>query len=190
MRKAFIAISLLFTLGSSAQITMSQVFKTMPESIVPYLSENNRLDLIDFVSSNMKAEVNNRLDGKTELTKLTDSEASLKLNQSVKMELLLLDVDELVDSAKQIICMIRTYKNGDCGSHISFYSAEWKKLKTSDYIEIPESVFVADFESFSENPVLILTFNHPFDKPTIEDQNKVDKTLMKFNWNKRTFKQG
>ncbi len=189
MRKAFIAISLLFTLGSSAQATMSHVFKTMPENIVPYISENNRLDLVDFVASNMKAVVNNLLDGKTELTKLTDSEASLKLNESVKIELRLLNVSQPIDSANQIICMIHTFNNGEIGSQISFYTIGWRKLATSDYISLPDEVFVADFEFQNNNPILVLTFNYPFDKPASDDQKELSKALIKYNWDKITFKQ-
>ena len=64
-------------LGSSAQTPMSQVLKQMPDSLVPYLSENNKLDMIDFLDSKMKAEVHNLLDGKTELITLTERDGFL-----------------------------------------------------------------------------------------------------------------
>ncbi len=190
MRKAFIALSLLFTLGSSAQSTMSQVFKTMPSDIVPYLSENNRLDLIDFVASNMKAEVTNMFDGKTKLTKLTDDEASIQLNDAVKMDLRLLNTSDTIGSAKQIICMIRTYSNGACGSQVSFYTTEWKRLKTEDFVNLPNDIFIAEFESQSNDISLVLTLNHPLDKVALEEQKESKKLLMKYNWNSKDFKEG
>lgn len=190
MRKTLIAISLLCTLGSSAQTTMSQVFKTMPAEVVPYLTENNRLDLIDFMASNMKAEVTNQLQGKTRLTKLTDGEASIQLNDAVKMDLRLLTVSDTIDNAHQIICMIRTYDNGDCGSKVSFYSVGWKKLNTSDFIHLPDDIFVVEFEDKTENTGLILTLHHPLDKVANEDQKEVSKTLKKYNWDAEKFKEG
>ena len=38
---------------SVRQITIKEVFKAMPDSLIPYLSQNNRLDFIDFMESNM-----------------------------------------------------------------------------------------------------------------------------------------
>lgn len=187
MRKAIIAICLFYTLGSSAQTTMSQVFKTMPNEVVPYLSENNRLDLIDFIASNMNAEVTNLLDGKTKLTKLTEDGASLLLNEAVRMDLRLLNVSDTIDNARQIICMIRTYRGGECGSQVSFYSVGWKKLKTSDFITLPNEIFSAEFLENAEDINLVLTFNHPLDKVASEDQREAPKELRKYNWDRKTF---
>ncbi len=189
MRKAFIAISLFWALGSSAQMTMSQVFKNMPNAVVPYLSENNRLDLMDFVASNMKAEVTNLLDGKTKLTKLTDSEGSLQLNDAVRLDLKLLNVTDTIDNANQVICMIRTYSNGECGSQVSFYSVEWKKLVTDDFIVLPDGIFSAEFINDVENISLVLTFNYSLDKVASEEQKDIPVRLMKFNWDRKEFKE-
>ena len=56
-------IFLCLTLTVMSQTTMRDVFRQMPDSIVPYLTENNRLDFIDFIDSNMKAEVTNAFGG-------------------------------------------------------------------------------------------------------------------------------
>ena len=58
--------------GSAAQQTISEVFREMPDSLLPTLSKNNRLDMLDFMASGMKAEVTNRLGGRSEMTALTD----------------------------------------------------------------------------------------------------------------------
>ena len=45
-----------FTSQASAQdLMIRDVFKQMPDSLMPYLSQNNRLDFIDFLDANMKA---------------------------------------------------------------------------------------------------------------------------------------
>ena len=47
MKKILIAI-LLFPLTIQAQLTMRDVFLQMPDSLLPYLSQSNRLDLLDY----------------------------------------------------------------------------------------------------------------------------------------------
>ena len=73
MRKIFISLFMFVCFGVSAQeATMRDVFKQMPDSLIPYLSSNNRLDFIDFIDSKMDAEVANSLGGKSRMQKLTD----------------------------------------------------------------------------------------------------------------------
>jgi len=165
---------------------MSQMIKTMPEKVAPYLSENNRLDLIDFVNSNMKAEVRNQLDGKTELTKLTDREATLKLSEAVSMDFRLLDLSQPVDSAQQILCMIKTYRSGDGESEICFFSLDWKPLRTAEFISLPDELFMAEFDGQDEQ-TLTVTIHHPFDQVASPEQEKMSEVLMKFKWNERMF---
>lgn len=187
MKSTLIVILLLLSFGSSAQTEMSQVLKQMPESVVPYLSANNRLDLIDFVDSNMKAEVHNLFDGKTELVKLTPQYAAFSLNEAVRMEIRLLDVFEPVDSANQLICLVRTYGSGDVqDSQVEFYSVNWRKLDTATYIELPDTMFTA---ALNENSSTItLTIASPLDRPVSEEQKAPEKVLTSFEWDGKIFK--
>ena len=187
MRRFAIVLSVLMALGSSAQTKMSQVLKMMPTEMVPYLSENNRLDMIDFVESNMKAEVSNLLDGKTTLMALNDSYASLKLNDAVSMQLVLLDVSEPVDSASQIICVIRNYSAGLKDSQVEFYSVNWKRLDAAHYVSLPSEGYVADL--IDEVPAkLTLTISRAFDRPATEEQQEVEKMLTTLKWDGNSFK--
>ena len=82
MRKILLGTALFLTLGASAQVTMRQVFKDMPQTMIPYMTGNNRLDMIDFIDSNMKAEVRNEMDGKSEMKIMTDDYAFMTLNEA------------------------------------------------------------------------------------------------------------
>lgn len=44
--------------------TMKEVWSAMPDSIMPLLSKNNRLDCIDYWEAGQQGDVKNRLDGK------------------------------------------------------------------------------------------------------------------------------
>lgn len=164
------------------------MLKQMPESIVPYLSENNRLDLIDFVDSNMKAEVHNLFDGKTELVRLTPQYAAFSLNEAARMEIRLLDAFEPVDSANQLICLVRTYGSGDIqDSQVEFYSVNWRILDTATYIKLPDVMFTATLNENSST--ITLTIASPLDRPVSEEQKAPEKVLTSFEWNGKTFKQ-
>ena len=49
------------TLSVAAQ-DMKKVFIAMPDSLTPLLTKVNKEDCIDFLASNMKAEIKNRFD--------------------------------------------------------------------------------------------------------------------------------
>ena len=54
-------VVMLFMIPCQAQPKMREVFQRMPAMMLPYLTENNKLDFIDFIDSGMKAEVRNEL---------------------------------------------------------------------------------------------------------------------------------
>ena len=87
MKVFFIILSLLLTCAAEAQVKMRDVIKQMPDTLVPYLNLNARLDFIDFKDSGMKAEVSNELGGKSQLTELTDDYASFTLNAASQVQL-------------------------------------------------------------------------------------------------------
>lgn len=112
-------------------LTVRKAFAAMPDSVVPYLTANNRLDLIDFFDSNMKAEVTNTLDGKTELTALTADSLSLRLNEAVTLHMMLLPIEGApIDSARQVIALVYVYAipSGHVECSTAFYSATWRRL--------------------------------------------------------------
>lgn len=102
-----------------------EVFKAMPDSLIPYLTTNNRLDLIDFVDANMKATVKNLLEGETQMTVLTDDSLSLLLNRTVVLDLCLEPVD-----TGTVICLRKTYSISDQQKQISEerFTLDWQSI--------------------------------------------------------------
>ena len=116
-----------------AQTSMQEVFKSMPDSLMPLLTENNRLDFIDFVASNMEAKVTNTLGGQSVLTQLTDRYLHIRLSAASEVQMRLLPLSVPVDSMNQMICLVRTYGTPDSGqeSSVTFYSCSWRHLPLS-----------------------------------------------------------
>lgn len=106
-------------------------FVSMPDTILPLLTEINRADCIDFLESNMRAQVTNRLDGKSEMTKLTDDYIAMNLSSQSRWQMKLLALND----STQIICTVTTVCAPACDSHIKFYTTKWESLPTDNYIK-------------------------------------------------------
>ena len=124
------AMLMLWLLPANAQ-QAKQYFVSMPDTILPLLTEINRADCIDFLESNMRAIVTNRLDGKSEMTTLTDNYIEIKLSEQSSWQMKVLALND----STQVICTIFTACAPACDSHIKFYTTQWESLSLADYIQ-------------------------------------------------------
>ena len=117
----------------SPTLSIREAFKQMPSSILPTLSENNRLDMIDFIDSKLKAEVDNLLGGKSEMTVLSDDSISIKVSDALQMTILLLTPAQPTDSIRQIICVAQTYGTDSISlsTKFDYYTNKWVKVDTT-----------------------------------------------------------
>ena len=114
----------------AGELKIQDVFKQMPNSVLPTLSENNRLDMLDFMASKMKAEVTNRLGGKSEMTVLTDTTLTIRMSEALQVEMLLLKPEDAAGADSQVICLIETFGRDSLSldSQVSFFTISWEKL--------------------------------------------------------------
>ena len=111
---------------------MAALFKEMPDSLMPYLTRNNRLDMLDFMEAHMKAEVTNRFDGKSEMKALTPDSLFIAMNNLLTIDMKLVKVEEPVDSSLVTIRVRRTYtlNENQAESVVDFYSSAWRLLSS------------------------------------------------------------
>jgi hypothetical protein len=102
-----------------------EMFKTMPDSLAPYLTVNNRLDMMDFVDAGMKAIVTNQLGGDTEMTFLSDDSLSVKMNSAF-----LLDLKIQKQDTTTVVCLKRTYltQKGQYEVVSQTFTSYWRPL--------------------------------------------------------------
>lgn len=181
MRINTLLLCLLWALGLSAQTTIRDLLKSMPDSVIPYITDNNRLDMIDFIDSNMDAVVTNALGGKSQMLKLTDQYVSIQLSESSSVAMRLLDVPTPVDSLPQILCLVRTYDSGIRESTVSFYSLTWRPLSTTDYFSQPDYMYSATIGD--EEPCLTLRQESRLDTLGEEDAEETKEILTILKWN-------
>lgn len=121
--------------GAQQQPAMRDVFSQMPDSLFPYMSHNNRLDLIDFAESGMEAEITNSFDERVRLSKLTSDYLKLELSKFSSVEMRLLPSEDLLpDTTQTVICLIRSFGEKTPFSSIKFYTAKWLPLQIEDPI--------------------------------------------------------
>lgn len=140
-----IVIALGFLPAVAQRPTMAEVFKVMPDSLMPYLSTNNRLDMIDFMEAKMKAEVTNLLDGTTEMTALSDDSLSITMNERLRVDMRLTVRDSLV------VEMTKTYTISEhqVEKVVQYYSTTWCPL--SDLVSVSSTLLRRD-EEVAEKP--------------------------------------
>lgn len=139
MKRVFILI-LLFPTLLHAQLTMREVLLQMPDSLVPYLSRENRLDMLDYLDAKMQPEVTNELQGKSKLLSLGSDSLVLYMNESHELTLYLLDAETEVDSSLQVIVMRHTYQltTGETDVVVRYFSHRWTGLEFPPQLSISQ----------------------------------------------------
>jgi len=118
---------------SAQELKLRDIFKQMPDSLMTYLTQNDRLDFIDFIDSDMKAEVTNRMGGNSEMTALTDDSLSIRMSDALRVDMLLMTLDEPIDSICQVVVFVETFLVDSLYGETTYrtYSTDWQPLTTA-----------------------------------------------------------
>lgn len=199
-----------------AQISLRDVWLSMPDGMIPYLNKNLRLEHLDFVDMGVKSEVNHQLNGVSVMDTLTADYTHITLSKSSSLELRLLPVN---DSTK-IICMVRTFKAPAEESEIRFYDTDWnlltddyglEKIKNQDntdtefllssFVQRPDTLSTERFEELCKliepvmvsasfdvaEPVLTFRLSVPLAVPDDHEQLKSILRPRRFKWDGKVF---
>lgn len=153
--------------------TMAEVMKLMPDSLLPYLTHNDKLDMIDYLEAKMKAEVTNKMGGKSTLDSISSNYLHLTLNEAVTIEMGIAATGQMTaDSCRHAVCVITTYGNPAMESTLKFYTTKWNEWQPSRPIvpndilppTCPDSYVTAKFGKNVEDIILTLS------KPALSDE--------------------
>ena len=132
MRLAVITLCMALSLTANAgdSITIRDAFRQMPDSILPTLTQNNRLDFLDFHDAEMKAEVKNRLGGTSLMTALTKDSLSMQVSPALRVDMLLLTLLEPLDSVNQVIVVGETFMTDSIYGEttIHYFTTDWHPI--------------------------------------------------------------
>ena len=153
MKKSILLMLLSCRVLSMAAQDMKSVFISMPDSITPLLTKVNKEDCVDFLDSNMKAEVSTRFGGTAEMKVLTDDYVLMQTTPTSSLEMKLFPVNDSV----KVVCMVKTVCASACDSHIRFYTSDWsKQFRTEDFLQAPtgESFFLPN-DSLTDEALVV-----------------------------------
>lgn len=145
IKKLILIIAVMtLSLSTSAQIKMADVFRTMPDSIVRLLTNNDRMDLLDFAESNMTAKVTNRLDGKSTLNILTDDYLHLTVTTLSSLQMRLFPLSD----GRQAVVVVKTVAGPAKDSVLKIYTADW-----SEQLEVKQHVAAPSLDAYWTKPL-------------------------------------
>lgn len=130
--------------SASAGKPIREWWVAMPDSLLPLLSKNNRLDFVDFIDSRMEAVVTNRLDGKSQMKTLTENYLQMSYTATCDVSMKLLP---LTDST-EVLCLVTTMHGKVPDSRVAFYDKAWEELPTENFFTEP---VMTDFRNTVEN---------------------------------------
>ena len=184
--KVLLLLMILPCMNTFAQSTnMHTVFSNMKDEILPILTKNSRLDLIDYIDNNMQAKVRNRLDGFTTMETLTDNYCRIKLAENSSMEIKLLKRE----NNDTIISIIRSAKIDAWDSYIKFYNLNWEELSSNDFFSLPAvETFIQKTDDMNDTdyqnilnkadiPYYYMEFNKDSDDLTITYESSAIKNI-------------
>lgn len=155
-------------LSSARAQEAKTLFVNMPDSLSPLLTGVNRADCVDFLESNMKAQVDNRFGGKSEMTDLGKDYIRMQLSPQTSWQMKVLATSDTT----QVICTVSTACAPVCDSAIRFYTTDWKELPAAPYLMLP----VADDFFITPDSASLYDFQ--------KARQQVDMLLVKADFNK------
>ncbi len=124
MKRPILTLMLAFASLTNAQSPMEELFTSMPDSIMPLLTERSRRDMLDFLSNGMDARVHNQLGDEVTLKTLTDSYLLVETSAKSHVEMKLLFTRDSIG----ILALVRTVEGPAADSHVEFFDTEWHRL--------------------------------------------------------------
>lgn len=117
-------ISLLFLTVSvtAGAKSMRELWLTIPDSLMPYVDKNHRIEMVEFLGMNLRGDVDNLFGSKSEMDTLTNDYAALTLNEAMEVQLKRLPMN----GSDSIVCMLRTIKGPAPESELIFFTQDWQ----------------------------------------------------------------
>lgn len=127
-KKAFLSLIVSIACQTAwGQTTISEIWKSMPDSIIPILNANVRNEMVEAYNSKSTGPRKNLLNGKSEVIKLYDNFMDIRLSKQSGVQLLLLTRSD----STMVVCMNKYFGLPTKESELHFFSTDWTEI--SDY---------------------------------------------------------
>lgn len=207
MKKLFLFVSLLlFALNIPAK-SMVEIWEALPDTMLPYMDRNHRLEMTEFLNMGLKGRVDHSLQGQSTMDTITSNYIHLTLNEAVDVHIKRLAYHD----GDSILCVVKTWSAPDKESDIYFYTQDWRILDIPNPLEVyrtaepglarPDSMAPDEWDALASKVNFVLTgaalspsndnlqVFQSVPLLSIEDRDRIRPLLMSVSlkWNSRTF---
>ena len=137
--KILLLVLVVMTVFGNAKASVREAWLMMPDSLLPYLNKNQRLELLELRDMKVKAEVKNLLNGNTVMDTLTTNYLSLTLSPSSSMQMKVLPGAD----GDSVICVVRTFSGPAAESTVELYRSDWTLQRTLPLAQEGVDAFVS-----------------------------------------------
>jgi len=145
---------------SYGQVSMRDCFLKMPSDFLPYMTENNRLDCVDFLDSRMEARVKDAFGTQITLDTLTADYLHITIGEGCYIEMRLFPLS--ADSVSQLLCVSKTFGDTVRESSLQAYDpVSWQPQSLEKHIALPKKAngeFIAVSLPKEGNEITVETF--------------------------------
>lgn len=127
------ALVLIAALTANAQLTARQAFISAPQSILPELTANARLDMLDYFTSNLTTPTDNLIGGKSRVLSLNDRQIGIKVSNASVVEIVMLPSDK-----DTLVAVITTVFTPQPDSRLQVFTSDWSTDVTDKVFTAPQ----------------------------------------------------
>lgn len=107
--------------------SMREIWTSLPDSLLPYVDQNHRLEMVEFIDMHLRGDVDNLFGGKSEMDTISSDYIGLTLTPSSVMQIKRLPVA----GGDSLLCMVKTWKGPAAESTVTFYHQDWSPAAVS-----------------------------------------------------------
>lgn len=204
MRFLMLACLVLASMGAGAR-SMKDLLVSMPDSLVPFLDKNLRLELAELQEMGVKSEVTNLLGDTSVMDTLTNDFLQLRTSRVSTLQMKKLPVQE----GDSLLCVVNTFAGPEKDSELWLFTQDWQPVpctfdlqsKVGVLVQKPDTMSEERFEDLKrmiepkmvyamllqhENAI-VLRLSLPLLSEEDKKQVNAIKMQRKFNWCGKTF---
>lgn len=130
MKKLFVFLWVVLLVTSVQAKSLKDLWVSMPDSLLPTLDRNLRLELVELEEMGVKPNVKNLLDEECDMDTLTNDYLEFTTSKAARLQMIYLPSS----AGDSILCVIKTFRAPSKESEIRFYDQGWRQLPISSYL--------------------------------------------------------
>ncbi len=159
----------LLVMATSQAKDIREIWLSMPDSLILYLDKSMRIEMVDYIDMQVKADVKNTLQGSSVMDTLTHDFLQVTLNEACTLQMRTLPTED----GDTVFCLVRTFRGPQAESEVCIYRQDWQKTRQltftpEAFIVKPDTMTTATFDDLKHMmDVILVGASLSVDAPTL-----------------------